>query len=59
VQWNNVSWVRFDLHDFKYKDTANGFDNLRVSLVDEPGTLWLIGIAGLLFFGVTRKLGWQ
>jgi hypothetical protein len=58
VNWTNLDWIRFEQnthHDFG----PNGFDNLVVSAVSEPGTLWLIGIAGLLFFGVTRKLGWQ
>jgi hypothetical protein len=59
VNWQNVEWVRFDIFDFRHDEGPNGFDNIRVSAVPEPGTLWLIGIAGLLFFAVTRKLGWQ
>jgi hypothetical protein len=58
LNWSNLDWIRFEQnahHDFG----PNGFDNLVVSAVSEPGTLWLIGIAGLLFFAVTRKLGWQ
>jgi hypothetical protein len=58
--WTNVLWVSldelWDRHQYQ-----NGYDNIRVSLVYEPSTLELLGIAfaGLLLFGVTRKLRWQ
>jgi hypothetical protein len=58
VNWVNLDWIRFE-HSAHRDFGPNGFDNLEVSAVPEPGTLWLIGIAGLLFFAVTRKLGWQ
>jgi hypothetical protein len=59
LDWYNLDWIRFEQHNMRQDAGTGGFDNLVVSAVSEPGTLWLIGIAGLLFFAVTRKLGWQ
>jgi hypothetical protein len=55
VDWQNVSWVRFDFHDFNHSFGANGFDNVRVEVVDEPGTAVLIGLGGILMFLLLRK----
>ncbi len=58
VSWSNLEWIRFE-HDIDAGYGPNGIDNLQVSTVDEPGTGWLIGFAGLMLFGFSRKMKWQ
>jgi hypothetical protein len=60
--WTDVLWIALtDTSDTHQK--KHGWDNIRYSInaVYEPSTLELLGIAfaGLLLFGVTRKLRWQ
>jgi hypothetical protein len=57
VSWHDVTWVSLQSNSNSFH-AGQGYDDIRYN-IDSPGTLWLIGIAGLLFFGVTRKLGWQ
>ena len=58
-QWSNVSWILID--NLISGDTISGFDNFQLSVADspqglpEPGTVWLIGLAGLMFVALRHK----
>ena len=55
VNWTNLTWfILSDLSDQHQK--KHGWDNIRWSAVDSPGTAVLTGIAGLLLFGFSRRM---
>ncbi len=57
VYWPGVLWIAMGDNSDSFHN-GHGYDDIRYS-VDEPATSWLIGIAGLLVFGFSRKMKWQ
>ena len=59
TEWTNVSWVLVD--NPNHGGVASGFDNLTLRVADgpqglpEPATVWLIGLAGLMFRALRHK----
>jgi hypothetical protein len=59
VNWPDVQWLLLtNMGDSLHQ--GHGYDDIRYSYtVYEPATLWLIGIAGLMLFGFSRRMRWQ